>query len=252
MIFLSCLPKKVRRSLPAAWKRFYGRHPSRRSRCRKAHPSAGRIYTPIRVAVPCFCGGPQERPCKKQTAFLLRLANFPGGRRSALVKIGALRQRRLPVSSTGRGRRRCPCSASPVSAAGSSSAAQPPALQRCPPVAARHPPAGGLNFYIFPHPRGAGIGFRARFSSIGIVSAKGILQLKSRRSSPQFRTPAGVLDILLRLYPQSTDLLFGQCSKTAPLIPKAKKQPPVPSPCQGAAAQPRGYLYGRRAGFDQR
>ena len=50
--------------------------------------------------------------CKKQTAFLLRLANFPGGRRSALVKIGALRQRRLPVSSTGRGRRRCPCSAS--------------------------------------------------------------------------------------------------------------------------------------------
>ena len=28
--------------------------------------------------------------CKKQTAFLLRLANFPGGRRSALVKIGAL------------------------------------------------------------------------------------------------------------------------------------------------------------------
>ena len=65
-----------------------------------------------RVAVPCFCGGPQGRPCKKQTAFLLRLANFPGGRRSALVKIGALRQRRLPVSSTGRGRRRCPCSAS--------------------------------------------------------------------------------------------------------------------------------------------
>ena len=64
-----------------------------------------------RVAVPCFCGGPQGRPCKKQTAFLLRLANFPGGRRSALVKIGALRQRRLPVSSTGRGRRRCPCSA---------------------------------------------------------------------------------------------------------------------------------------------
>ena len=50
--------------------------------------------------------------CKKQTAFLLRLANFPGGRRSALVKIGALRQRRLPISSTGRGRRRCPCSAS--------------------------------------------------------------------------------------------------------------------------------------------
>ena len=36
-----------------------------------------------------------------------------------------LRQRRLPVSSTGCGRRRCPCSASPVSAAGSGSATQP-------------------------------------------------------------------------------------------------------------------------------
>ena len=44
------------------------------------------------------------------------------------MKIGALRQRRLPVSSTGRGRRRCPCSASPVSAAGSGSATQPSTL----------------------------------------------------------------------------------------------------------------------------
>ena len=31
--------------------------------------------------------------CKKQTAFLLRLANFPSGGRCPLVKIGALRQR---------------------------------------------------------------------------------------------------------------------------------------------------------------
>ena len=36
-----------------------------------------------------------------------------------------LRQTQLPASSTGRGRRRCPCSASPVSAAGSGSATQP-------------------------------------------------------------------------------------------------------------------------------
>ena len=59
------------------------------------------------------------------TAVLLRLANFPSGRRCALVKIGALRQTQLPVSSTGRGRCVCPCSASAVSAAGSASAPQP-------------------------------------------------------------------------------------------------------------------------------
>ena len=65
------------------------------------------------------------RPRKKQTAVLLRLANFPSGRQCALVKIGALRQTQLPVSSAGRGRCVCPCSASAVSAAGSASAAQP-------------------------------------------------------------------------------------------------------------------------------
>ena len=81
-----------------------------------------------------------EPACKKQTAFLLRLANFPGGRRSALVKIGALRQRRLPISSTGRGRRRCPCSASPVSAAGSGSAAQPSTLLSVSPLPLRGSP----------------------------------------------------------------------------------------------------------------
>ena len=52
------------------------------------------------------------RPRKKQTAVLLRLANFPSGRQCALVKIGALRQTQLPVSSAGRGRCVCPCSAS--------------------------------------------------------------------------------------------------------------------------------------------
>ena len=41
------------------------------------------------------------------------------------MKIGALRQTQLPVSSTGCGRCVCPCSASPASAAGSGSAAQP-------------------------------------------------------------------------------------------------------------------------------
>ena len=36
------------------------------------------------------------------TALLLRLANFPGGRQCALVKIGALRQAHLAASSAGR------------------------------------------------------------------------------------------------------------------------------------------------------
>ena len=38
---------------------------------------------------------------------LLRLADFCGAPRWVLAKTGARRQRRLPVSSTGRGRRRC-------------------------------------------------------------------------------------------------------------------------------------------------
>ena len=38
---------------------------------------------------------------------LLRLADFCGAPRRVLAKTGARRQRRLPVSSTGRGRRRC-------------------------------------------------------------------------------------------------------------------------------------------------
>ena len=62
--------------------------------------------------------------CKKQTAFLLRLADFRGAGRCPLAKTGALRQTQLPVSSTGCGRCVCPCSASPVSAAGSGSAPQ--------------------------------------------------------------------------------------------------------------------------------
>ena len=39
---------------------------------------------------------------------LLRLANFPGGRRCALVKIGALRQLRLAASAAGSARLSCP------------------------------------------------------------------------------------------------------------------------------------------------
>ena len=61
---------------------------------------------------------------------LLRLADFCGGRRSALVKIGALL--RVAVDQICSAGRRplayldgCPCSASPVSAAGSGSATQP-------------------------------------------------------------------------------------------------------------------------------
>ena len=71
--------------------------------------------------IPTLCIGPGRRSglplpkfsapdavrLKIWTAVLLRLANFPGGRQCALVKIGALRQAQLPVSSTGRGR--CVC-----------------------------------------------------------------------------------------------------------------------------------------------
>ena len=56
-----------------------------------------------RVAVPCFCCGPQKRPCKKQTA--------------------------APAPP------RCICRRQ-------RSAAQPAAHSMCPPVAARHPPSG--------------------------------------------------------------------------------------------------------------
>jgi len=45
---------------------------------------------------------------------LLRLAAFCGAPRRALAKTGAQRQRRLPASSTGRGRRRCPRGGSQV------------------------------------------------------------------------------------------------------------------------------------------
>ena len=49
-----------------------------------------------------------KTPPSPAVTALLRLADFCGAPRRALAKTGALRQRRLPVSSTGRGRRRCP------------------------------------------------------------------------------------------------------------------------------------------------
>ena len=77
---------------------------------------------PFRVAVPCFCCGrrpaPQKSAKRKRTVgrpppFRVAVPCFCCGRRSALAKTD-----------------RCPCSASPVSAAGSGSAAQPPLGQR--------------------------------------------------------------------------------------------------------------------------
>ena len=82
--------------------------------------------------------------CKKQTAFLLRLADFCGAPRRVLAKTGALRQTQLPVSSTGRGRCVYPCSASAVSAAGSASAAQPTAHSGAPCRLRRRPLTGAL------------------------------------------------------------------------------------------------------------
>ena len=69
--------------------------------------------------------------CTFGRRFLLRYLNMRRIRDDACI-FRPLRQRRLPASSTGCGRRRCPCSASPVSAAGSGSAAQPtaPSLHR--------------------------------------------------------------------------------------------------------------------------
>ena len=100
--------------------------------------------------------------CKKQTAFLLRLANFPCGRRRALVKIGARRQRWLPVSSTGRGRRCCPCSASAVSAAGSASAAQPSTLFVVYPCRCAASPFGGTDQKLLSQPKGRRSNYRFR------------------------------------------------------------------------------------------
>ena len=114
--------------------------------------SAGRGRCVCLLRLANFPGGPQKRPCenwsaapgcrcpnmrrgsqpacKKQTAFLLRLADFCFAPRRVLAKNGALRQTQLPVSSTGCGRCVCPCSASPVSTAGSGSAPQP-STPRC-------------------------------------------------------------------------------------------------------------------------
>ena len=55
-----------------------------------------------RVAVPCFCFGRHSALAKSRPRPLLRLAASAAG--SARLRS----QRRLPVSSTGRGRRRCP------------------------------------------------------------------------------------------------------------------------------------------------
>ena len=76
--------------------------------------------------------------CKKQTAFLLRLADFCFAPRRVLAKTGALRQTQLPVSSTGRGRCVCPCFASAVSAAGSAR------LRSRPPLAVPLRPAAAV------------------------------------------------------------------------------------------------------------
>ena len=67
------------------------------------------------------------------------------------MKIGALRQWRLPVSSTGRGRRRCPCSASlylPQAALGC--AARRPL--DVPPALRARPHMGALGHSMFPYP----------------------------------------------------------------------------------------------------
>ena len=46
--------------------------------------------------------------------YLSRLTVFCGAPQRALAKTGAQRQRRLPASSTGRGRRRCPLDSLPT------------------------------------------------------------------------------------------------------------------------------------------
>ena len=141
--------------------------------------------------------------CKKQTAFLLRLANFPCGRRRALVKIGARRQRWLPVSSTGRGRRRCPCSASAASAAGSASAAQPAALLAESPLPLRGSPLALSQFSLRATARpcenwsaapASPRCFCRRQRSVQLPPFGGswpVVSPSPRRSSSRFRAPAG-------------------------------------------------------------
>ena len=56
----------------------------------------------------CAARPPIAVPLPPAAAVLLRLANFPCGRRCALVKIGALRQLRLAASAAGSARLSCP------------------------------------------------------------------------------------------------------------------------------------------------
>ena len=77
--------------------------------CKKqtAAPAPLRLFLPqaapqLRSPPPFICSPGPAGP------ILLRLANFPGGRRCALVKIGALRQLRLAASAAGSARLSCP------------------------------------------------------------------------------------------------------------------------------------------------
>ena len=72
-------------------------------------PAPLRLFLPqaapqLRSPPPFICSPGPAGP------ILLRLANFPGGRRCALVKIGALRQLRLAASAAGSARLSCPLS----------------------------------------------------------------------------------------------------------------------------------------------
>ena len=125
--------------------------------------------------------------CKKQTAFLLRLADFRGAGRCPLAKTGALRQTQLPVSSAGRGRCVCPCSVSAVSAAGSASAAQPAALLMCLPAV-----LGWLFFIYDLNPPGCGALFLLRGAAPACkkqTAAPAPLRLFLPQAAPQLRSP---------------------------------------------------------------
>ena len=129
--------------------------------------------------------------CKKQTAFLLRLADFCGAPQRVLAKTGALRQTQLPVSSTGCGRCVCPCSALyrfPRPGLGLGNLIYnlnpPSTLLDVSPLPLRGiPPSGGVGLWLLPHPA-------ALPQLLGWCYAAAA-QPATRRSSLWFRAPAG-------------------------------------------------------------
>ena len=198
----------------------------------------------------------------RPAAFLLRLANFLGGRRCALVKIGALL--RVAVAQIyGAGRSPlayldgCPCSASAVSAASSASAPQPAAAPcfvhwtRSPPLPRRG--SGPLTVPFAGRQRGLFLPEAALFLILIESHPPPIAVPPALRARPH----TGALGHRLLHLDFSCRVLF---TETMPIEEKRTLKPiPSPSGCgnseksrapAGARPQAGGFRYGRWVGLD--